>query len=395
MIGEESRERLLGKEVEVFTNQFIGRGTLIIGSKDTGSGEALGPIIKALENDYTIVVYADRLAARVLGKSQYSLEALNNAPEYTQAVGYFNPELVLTGVSQSGPGIERSLTRQARAGGTPSIWISDGLFGTKPSHLFYPHGLDVYPDYVCLPYNVSQRFFEETVPKFNRERIYVTGNPAFDELFLLAQRKSEIRERVRRELGIDSLTKLMVFASQADACDIDILADVVDTLINIPEDIALTLRLHPADRRKIDEFKPLLDRFKQAGKGKLVDSDMVGEINELVVASDLVASKFSTVNLKGIYFRKLVLYLLESEEARRVLRYDQKIEPDELPMIQLGDAIGVLDIDQLRPAVELLFNTNSLQGIIKAQETDYPLDGKNTERVVSVIETARRQRDQK
>lgn len=372
--------------VKLLSNELnIARKTIIVGSQDTGSGEALAPVVKVLGERYNLVVYAGARAADVLEKPHYGLLPL---PKISTSLNF---SLILGGISQSGPGIERRLTRWAKAQKIPTVWISDSFSGTQAKHLYKPHGADVYPDYFCLPYQGSKGFLVKTAPYFDESKVLVTGNPAFDELFVLAQKRDEIRGKIRGDIGLDDSVKLLVFASQAEQCDIDNLNDVVDGLLGIPNEmrkkIVLGVRFHPADRKKIEQFKPAMERLTEVGRGRIVDTYSVTGINELMLAADAVASMFSTVNLKSLYFRGVPYYLLHLKEAREILYRDQRITPDQLPMVESGAGVLISDRSQFQPAFEMLFDGLFQHNIREAQKKYYPLDGKNTERVVHLIDS--------
>lgn len=122
-------------------------------------------------------------------------------------------DLLLCSTSMNGQDFEKAFIQAAAQSGVVSISILDfwsnyrGRFTTQP-----PSGnLNALPDWIAV---MDNRAVEEMVVEgFPETRLVITGQPAFDELFLPRDVLS-IRQRVRAALGCIESDVLLIFASQ-------------------------------------------------------------------------------------------------------------------------------------------------------------------------------------
>lgn len=390
---EQPTNEFLRSEVVSFGNETVeNRPTIIFVTKDTGSGEVVAPVIKVLDKQVNWTAYSQGKSLPVM--IGYNFPFKPEAPEYINAVKVLHPDVVVTGVSQSGPGVERALTRRGKKGGCPVVWIVDSQGGVDATHFqrlyrlskefpgYYKTG--AHPDYLCVQdENVKDVILNSSIPgiKEAAERILVTGQPAFDATYSLVQRREEIRLSIRQKLGLAPDEKTILFAGQLDGTK-ETLEEIIKALNRNPEDITLAVRFHPRDKHK-DSYNSLLNSYK--GKWIEVGGDKVANADEMVLAADATLSMFSTLNMRAIYFGLPTAYILSTEEAKAAFRKDWQIDENNLPMVKSGCAAGIYAEGEISQFLDQIYNPGYLQNIKKAQQANYPFDGKSAERVAEVI----------
>jgi hypothetical protein len=123
------------------------------------------------------------------------------------------PDLLLASTSINGQDYEKRFIQAARSIGLPSIGVLDfwanyrGRFSTQP-----PDGpLNAVPDLITV---MDDKAVDDMVHDgIARECMIVTGQPAFDELYLPSDVPS-VRRQVREAIGCAQDDLLLIFASQ-------------------------------------------------------------------------------------------------------------------------------------------------------------------------------------
>lgn len=172
------------------------------------------------------------------------------------------PDVCFTATSVNGMDLEKDLIRAARAAGVPTVALLDfwsnyrRRFASGP-----PDGpMDSLPDRIAVM--DATAVGEMMREGFGRELLAITGQPAFDELFLPRDRAA-IREEIRAAFGLtDCDRKLVIFASQplwemggTPYHELDVLRLVVREFEDHDRPPALWIRPHPREEEaKFAEF---------------------------------------------------------------------------------------------------------------------------------------------
>ncbi|MEI6713242.1 MAG: hypothetical protein WCO60_05790 [Verrucomicrobiota bacterium] len=183
---------------------------------DPGGARCLSPVIAELIQrgvDVQLIAYRQGLA--ILQEHGLPVVVCDEMLA-SKAAAYLNElgvDLLLCSTSMNGQDFEKTFIQAAAQFGIVSISILDfwsnyrGRFTTQPP----AGGLDALPDWIAV---MDTRAVEEMVADgFPETRLVITGQPAFDELFL-PRDVAAIRQRVRAELGCSEGDLLLIFASQ-------------------------------------------------------------------------------------------------------------------------------------------------------------------------------------
>lgn len=379
-LGQTTNE-FLRNEVVTFGNRAIkDRPTIIFVTKDTGSGEVVAPVIEALNEWVNWIAYSQGKSLPVMKSHSFPFKP--DAPDYIDAVEILRPDVVVTGVSQSGPGVERALTRRGKKRGCPVVWIVDSQGGVDAKHLKRLYSISIGPDYLCVQDNdVRNVMLNSSIPNITEDKIFVTGQPAFDATYNLVQKREEIKTDVRQKLGLSPDEKTILFAGQLDGTK-ETLEEIIKALNQNVEDLTLVVRYHPRDTNR-DIYPSLLKGYK--GKWIEAGSDKIASSDELVLATDVTLSMFSTLNMRAIYFRLPTAYILSNETAKAAFRRDWQIDVYNLPMVKSGCATGIYREELIDQFINQVFDPEYLKTLQRSQETNYPFDGKSAERVANII----------
>jgi hypothetical protein len=314
-----------------------------------------------------------------------------------EAVAKRNPALVLSGISgTANPGVEYYLAKTAegekdeKEERVPSVWVED-FWGVAGRNAQLPRS--VQPDYICAFDEYSK---DMNIKNFARpgiymdpDRILATGSPAMDEL--AAEKDAlAIKNRVRHELGIGEEEIFVAYVGETPPTDLDNLKIFIDNLnkINLgKKKIRLTTRIHPAVFRDgplakyKDEYQDLLRGLKQ---GESINTMGKFSTDEVAKAADVIISTYSTEGIKAVYRGKISLFMLLPDLGGKGLK--DSVGMSTLPVIESGSSIGVFGEEDMPGALKNALDPEYQKVLRAAQEKYHKLDGKNTERVVDLIE---------
>ncbi len=360
---------------------------------NAGSGQSILPVINRLNNfpnfEVTSVVYdvSDKVFDRacqdynkiedlVKGCEHPTFQAMESIIQEVQ------PHLVLTGTSTPGPRnrylIEQTTTIAAQRNGVPVVTVLD--FWTEYLAKFGGDiGFPVYPDRIALPdENAKKEMLAIGAPA---GRLYVTGNPHFDQFPRLAESfTQQDKERVRRELGLRPDSHLLTFISQPIAerlgnrhgyTEKTVLLEVFKALQDInPKNATLLVKAHPNEKQE-----DLVQMTRQYNFPVLVDQKY--DTTQAVLASDIVLGMFSTVLLDALCMGKPSLSIEPGLKGR-----------DPLITNQLEITPHVYNAEKIAPTLQTLISDSSSQEAMATQRKRFLKEayvGKATERVTSLV----------
>jgi len=287
---------------------------------------AIAPVINFLRQEGKVEVraIAHQYAEPVFVKHGVAYELLetflqDNVVGSAQMLFDFNkgrPDLVVTGTATQSQIyrniLEQQLAVAAKKNGVPCLAVSDcwAEHAKRFSNIFTGEQFCFLPDRVTA---VDEIALEIMVKEgISKEIIEVTGNPFFDDLPKKAAAfTSEESRQIRQKIGLPVET-LVFFAGNAFSdekdkygyCDLDNLKIIVDVLNSLPEEFresaGVALKLHPRTmRHDEDEVKAILDQAVAQGHNiKLVTYI---DSQNLILASDLVLTAFSTIAIEAVY----------------------------------------------------------------------------------------------
>jgi CDP-glycerol glycerophosphotransferase (TagB/SpsB family) len=204
-------------------------------------------------------------------------------------------------------------------------------------------------------------------------RIAVTGNPAFDRL---AQGVEPERvERVRRSLKLEAGRPLLLVTTQNDsfAASRRQIEAVVAAAREFPA-LQIVVKLHPADA-----FAPY-QRLQRELEGVDLHLTQHSDLAALLALSDLLVTRFSTTALEAMLQGKPVIVLNFSGQ------------PDPLPYVERGAALGVRDPSALPAAIRAVLEDEPTRRRLRegmarfVRDYAYRLDGRAGERVLALME---------
>lgn len=390
-------------ETKVFTLQpekrINGREEILVGARMQGAINSLLPVVRELlKKGYPISFLADQPAEKTL-RAEFP-DLVEQKIDPLSAVAERDPGLILSGVSiAGGPGIEFYLATESKGDkkrgvkNIPTVWVEDYWKGSIRCQDTY----NVFPDVVCTFDEASKdkdiKHLKENADKGGQEmlentKFIVTGSPAFDELASETKRQ---REEARVKLHIADDEVLVTYMGGKPPSDLKNLEALIGGLNQIDfgdKKIKFAARIHPAIlgtgplSKYRDSYSELLSKFRS---GVVIETMNVCTTTEVRQAADLVVSDFSTEGIKAVFRNKLALFMLFPDLGAKDL--EKAIGERTLPIIESGASVGVTRPEELAQSLrDLILDPKRREQILKNQRKHHKLDGKNTERVIKVIE---------
>lgn len=202
------------------------------------------------------------------------------------------------------------------------------------------------------------------------KKVVITGQPRYDVLYY-ADRLYD-RTKIMGDLGLNPNKKMILWTTQTHTASLEGNVRNIKTVYNVMaslKDVLLVIKLHPEEDQKALLYKKYKS-FEPVIVGGEVDT------YPLLFACDLMITKTSTTAMEAVALNKPVIILNLSAES------------DPVEYVVEGVASGVYKEEDLKPAIEKLLKDDS--GLAKNRQKYiekylYKIDGKATERVVSLI----------
>lgn len=365
------------------------RPTIVVVAGDAGGANALAPVILAIQagGQVSVEVLAYREAAGLWARRGIAVQPLAESTTLRDGLDRLrraNAALVLTGTSMNSIGLENVFIAAARQTEIPSVSLLD--FWSNYARRFMdgsgqPTGQ---PNLIAI---MDERARDEMIAEgFDPSRLVVTGQPAFDDLdHCRRQCTPEVRERIRKGLGVPAGGRLVLFASQpistvfgesvADPLfcgytERTVARALVSALERIAErrgvELILAIRLHPREEPGALE--------ELCGRRVRIMRPSGEEGRTYAMAADLVTGMTTMLLVEACYLGCLTLSMQPG--LRRA---------DPLPTNRQGVSQAVYREEEIEPAIERLLWDNSAQGSLHAKLDCLRLDGGATERVVQLV----------
>lgn len=337
-------------------------------SRDTGSANALIPVVNGLlAQNCQITVLAEGPAE---SKFENAFSEANTrvglSDDGTEAIN--NTDLILSDASSS-YGLEGCVSWGMRD--KPFVLVEDN-YSSSTAFLeacarFYGH----IPDRICVMDEEAKKIIVNQYPELENH-VVITGQPIYDQI--ADEDTEKIQIETKQKLGLEPDEKLVVFMGTVESTLEPykaIFQQVKDS------DFTFGFRKHPYCVFSYAEIYALMD---EAGV-KYVPMDNI-TIDQAGAAADLVMTTWSTEGVKGIYREKPTIHILDAD----VLEMPDNLSLP-LPPVALGASIEVNHLELLKSSIEALLDSDSTtrQELDNKMRRYYPSDGKNTQRVIAVI----------
>lgn len=229
------------------------------------------------------------------------------------------------------------------------------------------------PDMTAL-YGEYHRDLLTKESSYPRERVVVTGQPRYDNLPILMMDSSI--EAIKSKYSLcDDGVKNILWTTQCHGLtineNIDNFNAVFSAIMGL-NNVNLIIKQHP---REGDEYTDLIKEYLKNYSIRVTLCPKDSNSLELLCVCDLIITKSSTTGLEGVAFDKPLIVLNLSED------------PDPVDYVDQGVAIGVYDASDLKSAIMLLLNDDSILKTNRPQYIKrnlYAIDGQATERVTQI-----------
>ena len=273
-----------------------------------------------------------------------------------------DPTLVIT---TNSPKSERAAVRVARERGIPSLAV-EALFG------FQTLG-QLEGDRICVLCDLAaENLVDGGVP---RESIRVTGVPIFDRLVAergpldLEYRANHVGtfQNRRAVLWIDQSAYWLTSENRRHVKDEAEIQSDLDTLLAACEQVDADLMIRPHPSQSHQTF---LDWLEGKDRVHFVPST---PLHRLIRSSDLIVTRTSTVGLEAALM------------GRAVLAIDPEPGLTNLPIADMGLALGVPRIEDLAVEMARVFEDTALRRRLETAFEGFPVDGGSSDRIIDEL----------
>jgi len=291
-----------------------------------GGANAIVPVIKRLSDEKKVDVitvghqYSEKIfeAAGIPYKkiTDYGLKDVSSG-SMDALIQTEAPRLVLTGTSAQDENnkdvIEQTVTLAANKQNVLTLAVLDfwGNYSMRFNDIYTGEKFKFLPDKIAI---MDQYAMKDMLSEgFNKNRLAITGNPHFDNLESKAKAfTSSEKQGIRERIG---LTTEIIFFYAANAWkkgmkdlgywDLDNIQLINEAISELSDDqknkIGVAIKLHPrVPSEDLDAITNYLNTHP-SNQIKLVTG--IGS-QELVLASDLTFTPFSTVGIEAVYMGK-------------------------------------------------------------------------------------------
>lgn len=340
---------------------------------DVGAVNALVPVIRLLQEKRVLLeVYADPAGKgkKVLTDSGIKFKETFEFSDMDKC------QLIVCGTNGKACDLQINATKFGKEHKIPVIWVED-FYLTSCNELVR----NLHPDWICVMDEPAKKLVRRVRPQYASEWIRVLGQPAFDELYHLVEKREKRRDSIRSSLKVSENQKLVVFSASSGKQ-----MDMIETLnpllfiLRQRSDIIFAPRFHPADPDKDIYTDCCRSHFLH---GRIIDTRDENE-NWLALASDLFIVQYSTGGVKSALMGVPTLFVLLST-SQKYQESRGAVHPY-FPTIEFGAALGVFQAQDLEQVInDLLDNEDCQNKLSEARKQHFQLDGKATQRVSDFI----------
>ena len=287
-----------------------------------GSANTISPVIRRLKEDSKLKVVAigHKFAEKNFTDQNIPYKTINDynlSDVSVSSMGKIlekeSPDLVLTGTSTQDKNnsdvIEQTITLAAQRMNINSLAVLDfwGNYEDRFNDTYTGKHFKFLPTKIAIMDNYTKKdMLEECFPE---DILVITGNPHFDNLESKARNFTETeKQNIRKQISPES-DLILFYASNAwrinnlGYWDLDNIQLINEVLNDLPEKqrkkTGLVTKLHP--RIPEEDSKEINRYIKQNQNIRLITNI---HPQELVLASNLTLTPFSTVGIEAVYMKK-------------------------------------------------------------------------------------------
>jgi len=252
------------------------------------------------------------------------------------------PDLLLIGTGATAYQAQIEWTKWGRANNVPVLWLED-LWGCGEHSVVR----GVSPDAMLVNDGVAAEIARTIRPDLETVAV---GKATFEPLAEVEKNATEIRRRVRKELGVNMADFLVLYSSGGSpdraAEHLQALAKIPNQSYGLRHNFVFAPRLHP---KLPDDKKPHLSKFVARGDKRAVDACRI-PLEELIVSSEAVVADWGcTEGYKSVLLKVPTIVTLFPDDANDAERRTDVGYPGGIPpLIKTGSAIAVRSAEDLR-----------------------------------------------
>lgn len=351
--------------------QVVDGHKFFFASRDPGSAAALIPVMKMLsQRGDQLTCVTDGRAEEAITK-EFATTDLTAQDKPVLATDLPESEIMVVDPSFSEFGLDTFTA--AQDSNKPFVLVEDA-YATANRFLAMLQKKDLrFPDRICVLDEAAKEIIVQVFPQL-AEHIVVTGQPAFDQFAHEDTQSIAAAARAKLQLAED-VRVIAVMATPNEGSDfVEHLAQGLAAANNG----AVIFRRHPRDNTSADEYANIFARHGIT----LVDSTNLTTA-QVGALADCIVTTTSVEGLHALYRRKPTVYCFD---PKYVAERPGLVPP---PPVTLGAAFGVSVMDQFSGVVTQALSASQLHAprLYDALRQHYPVDGKNTQRVVAVIDS--------
>ncbi len=370
-----------GKERELFETKYLQMKQdqlpeqapyVLVATRDPGSGAALLPVLKELQDKVHLTMVTDGRAEESIEKQFQTHDVMANEQfVFANEAHIKKPDIILLDKS-SNMGIELHLI--ATYEDVPFVVVEDTYTNSLPLlRILKERGLRD-PDHICVMDAYAKQIITKEFPHL-ASCIEITGQPSFDRF--ATEPTENIAKEVRQKLDISEQQRLVSYMSTIDEPEkITLLAQTLATMEN-KESLVIAFRRHPRDNTPYQTFH---DIFQQAGI-QAIDTTKY-TTDQISAASDIVLTTWSTEAIHAMYRGKPTIHIFDDR-----FRKTPSGSAQEWPPVAMGASLGIDQVEDIANILPTLMNPNNptYKQIIQGASAVYKPDGKNAARVADVV----------
>lgn len=346
--------------------------------KDAAGLNNLLPVLEylaRLSHAPSVLLIANGKACELLPGMGYDFVSADS-PDFLLS-RYALPKILVTSMC-SGGGVGRDLVPILKERGVVVVAVQDfwgARLGTDWKDLCYR------PDFITTNDEVGKKTICHLWPEFSSDHVVVTGFPGFDKYKEVDTR--EASKKVRKALGLKADIPLVLFFGQGVGT-----AHALNELIlslNGMQECYLIPRPHPRATKE-EEFSLWQKALSRFNGRVIVDWFRQCKPDQLVAAcaerQGVVVSMYSTTLVEAAAVRAPAISILYPSVGKRAM---QEEVPGLIqnPVVDGGSVACATNRKTLKDLLQKAFRKDL--ALEEAQKRQFPLDGKNAERIAQFI----------
>ena len=299
------------------------------------------------------------------------------------------PKLVLTGTSAQNEDnrdvIEQTITLAAKRIGIKSLAVLDfwGNYSLRFNDIYTGEHFKFLPDKIAIMDKYAEK--DMLNEGFDKDKLVITGNPHFDNLESKARNFTETEKKdIRKKIGLN-VNVLLFYAGNVwkkkkkdfgywDLDNIQLVEEVLNDLAQQgKKSSGMVVKLHP--RVPTEDLKEITQYIDEHSKEKMVLVKNIGP-QELVLASDLTLTPYSTVGIEAVYMGKPCISIqpgLREEDYLAILTKNKLIHA------------GYTKEDCKKLVEKVIIDDDYREKELIEKASSFRTDGKATERVTNLV----------